>query len=185
LEVFAAWTIPNQVYFARSTDGGLTWESPVQIRGENGNWKRFAKVDADRNGRVHLIWSEVGSVQYTTSATGESGTWTTPDSAMNGNNYRPTLFVDDEHVYIAAKQSIPDRMELMRRELVGDTWYGPYVVKTSIQDEKPSYARLASDSAGRLFIIYEDGISTDPNIAQFFNPDTEYEKNRVTLCRRM
>jgi hypothetical protein len=44
---------------------------------------------------------------------------------------------------------------------------------------------LASGSIGLEDYFSHAAFDTISVVAQFFNPDTEYEKNRVTLCRRM
>jgi hypothetical protein len=49
------------VYFARSTDGGATWSSPVRLNtdpaGPNA-WQWFATMSTAPNGRIDVVWND-------------------------------------------------------------------------------------------------------------------------------
>ncbi|MEZ4648181.1 MAG: T9SS type A sorting domain-containing protein [Candidatus Eisenbacteria bacterium] len=48
---------PLDVKFARSTDGGVTWGSPVRINDDTGsNWQWFGTMSVSPSGRIDVIW---------------------------------------------------------------------------------------------------------------------------------
>ncbi len=52
---------PLDVMFIRSTDGGLTWSSPVRINDDptdNGAWQWFGTMSVAPNGRIDVTWND-------------------------------------------------------------------------------------------------------------------------------
>ncbi|MCD4790338.1 MAG: T9SS type A sorting domain-containing protein [Bacteroidales bacterium] len=49
---------PLDVMFARSTDGGLTWSSPIRVNDDPGNnaWQWFATMSVAPDGRIDVVW---------------------------------------------------------------------------------------------------------------------------------
>ncbi len=49
---------PGDVMFSRSTDGGLTWDVPVQINDDNSvtNTQWFTTMSVAPNGRIDMVW---------------------------------------------------------------------------------------------------------------------------------
>jgi hypothetical protein len=48
---------PNDVHFVRSTDGGLTFSTPVRVNDDPvGNWNWFGTMSVAPNGRIDVVW---------------------------------------------------------------------------------------------------------------------------------
>jgi hypothetical protein len=51
---------PMDVYIARSTDGGSTWDPPVRVNDDavGNNWQWFGTVSIAPNGRLDVVWND-------------------------------------------------------------------------------------------------------------------------------
>ena len=51
-------TDPLDVMFAKSTDGGLTWSSPIRVNDDPGNnaWQWFGTMSVAPDGRIDVVW---------------------------------------------------------------------------------------------------------------------------------
>jgi len=49
---------PLDVMFAKSTDGGLTWSSPIRVNDDPGNnaWQWFGTMSVAPDGRIDVVW---------------------------------------------------------------------------------------------------------------------------------
>jgi hypothetical protein len=54
-------TDPQDIMFARSTNGGLTWSDPVRVNDDpvnNGAWQWFGTMSVAPNGRIDATWND-------------------------------------------------------------------------------------------------------------------------------
>lgn len=76
---------PQDVMFARSRDGGTTWDPPVRVNNDpmaSGNWQWMATMSVSPDGRIDVVWidtresgvSTLGRLYYAQSNDGGS-TW--------------------------------------------------------------------------------------------------------------
>jgi hypothetical protein len=49
---------PLDVKFARSTDGGNTWSSPVRVNDVGTGWQWFGTMSVAPNGRIDVVWND-------------------------------------------------------------------------------------------------------------------------------
>jgi hypothetical protein len=75
---------PMDVMFARSTNGGLSWDSPVRVNDDGeGNWQWFGTMSAGPSGRIDVVWNDtrnsgvenISELFYASSSDG-GATWT-------------------------------------------------------------------------------------------------------------
>jgi hypothetical protein len=81
---------PVNVHFARSTNGGATWNAPIRLNDDVGdNWQWFGTMSVSPNGRIDVIWNDtrssgvanVSELYYTSSSNGGL-TWS-PNVALS------------------------------------------------------------------------------------------------------
>lgn len=52
-------TDPMDVFFARSTDGGVTWSAPTRVNTDvAGNWQWFGTMSVSPDGRIDAVWND-------------------------------------------------------------------------------------------------------------------------------
>ncbi len=86
-------TSPNQLYLARSTDGGQSFIEKLIFTGpSNVNFSHvFPVIAVDHGGGLHVTFSDGKSV-FLTSSKDQGLTWTQPVRVSNGLNTKTTVF---------------------------------------------------------------------------------------------
>jgi len=113
---------PCDVMFAKSTDGGLTWENPVKVNDDTGNnaWQWFGTMSIAPDGRIDAIWLDsrdnfgsVNSSLYYSYSLDQGETWSEnerlsdsfdphigwPQQAKMGDYF--DMFSDDKGAHLA------------------------------------------------------------------------------------
>jgi len=97
--VFIDQNNSNQVYMARSTDGGLTWilKLVYQAATQANLANVFPIIAADRGSNLHIVFSDGHSI-YLTSSANQGASWTLPVRVSNGASTKTALqpWVDAE-----------------------------------------------------------------------------------------
>ncbi len=86
---------PCDVMFARSTDGGLTWDTPVRINDDIGNnaYQWFGTMSVAPDGRIDVVWldtranpGQVSSALYYSYSLDQGETWSTNEKLSGSFN---------------------------------------------------------------------------------------------------
>lgn len=97
------------IYFARSTDNGSTFSTPVRVDDSAGNTDQaYPQLAVDSNGKLHAVWSDYRSgvnyrIYYANST--DNGTTWSPNVMVNysasGGQYVPSMAIDaSNNIYI-------------------------------------------------------------------------------------
>jgi hypothetical protein len=90
--VFVGASSPNQLYVARSTDGGKTFILKLAFDGPSG-WSLtnvFPIIAVDRGSNVHIVFSN-GTNIFLTSSSNQGASWTVPVRINNGTGTKTSL----------------------------------------------------------------------------------------------
>jgi len=180
---------PNYYYFqiryAKSTDGGNTWSSPIDITNES--YSQYAPIIAiDSSNNLHIVWGGRSSespnysqIRYAKSTDG-GNTWSSPVNISNDNNdqYKRVLAIDSSNnlhiVWIGASSASPDYTQIRYAKSTdgGNTWSSPVnITNDNFNQRNPS---VAIDSYNKLHIAWE-GWESDTS-GYYFYPQIRYMK---------
>lgn len=82
----------NQLYLARSTDGGRTWDLKLVYQAPSATslGNVFPSLGIDRGGNLHVAWSD-GHAIYLTDSADHGTTWTVPARVSSGSGTKTSL----------------------------------------------------------------------------------------------
>src|SRR5437773_5459987 len=83
---------PNQVYLAKSTDGGLNWLLKLIYQSSSGTSLQhvFPAIAIDRGGNLHVVFND-GRRSLLTSSRDQGASWTTPVQVNTGANAKTSV----------------------------------------------------------------------------------------------
>jgi hypothetical protein len=83
---------PNQVYLAKSTDGGLNWLLKLIYQSASGTSLQhvFPAIAIDRGGNLHVVFND-GRRSLLTSSRDQGASWTTPVQVNTGANAKTSV----------------------------------------------------------------------------------------------
>lgn len=102
-DIYVAWTtdpVQGEIYFRRSTDGGGSWQSPIQLSASTSGYSRATDLWIDRTNNLHLAYYDnrhgnYGHVFHRMSC--DRGQSWTPEQSLTGGDG----VVDNEYPRIA------------------------------------------------------------------------------------
>lgn len=155
----------SDIFYRRSTDGGLHWSVPVNLsQSPVGTMK--VHVLADPAGRIHVFWEEGGDrwvsdkpvgAMYTLSPDGGL-TWITPTlfTAPEGSPRQITVAVDGQQQILAVWRPFPGDRVFYQTSWDGLTWSEPQPIPNfypvSMQAVFDVYD-AATDSLGHIHLV--------------------------------
>jgi|GEM_PF-2225210 len=179
-DVYVAWADSRaggtDIYFALSSDGGLSFSSNVRVNDVTSNWQNEPEVAVDSAGLVHVIWTD-----------NRNAATTGPDiyyanSTDGGLSFNPSVRINNDAT--GAEQSRPDiaagpdrtvyatwsdpRNSGRGRDIyfstssdLGETWTPNIVVNDDTGLVTQDYPSLAVSPAGNLFLVWMDYRTTN------------------------
>lgn len=154
----------SAILFARSTDGGATFSSPLQVsRGEGSAIE--AHIAADGEGRLSVVWAqEVGEDKHLfySHSTDDGQTFSEPlqlTTAAGTSVSKPLALAYQNVVYVAYQNEAPRRMQVYLRKSEDSGVTFADAVQVSNADNNCGRAHspsMAVDSTGMLHMVWID-----------------------------
>lgn len=187
--VVVAWQRTATIYVARSTNAGAAFEPAIRVSNPASPFfKRLPKVAIDDNGGIHVVWTEgrdhSAFINHAYSpnpagdaAAGDAGTWlrqpalAIPEEleVISGDGYfQPAIVTAGSTVYVAAqnRQSEVTQVSVNSRSISGGFYHTEFVEISSVAlaGANPAYLNMTVDEVGNLYLVYADGVTSNPNI---------------------
>jgi len=148
-----------EIYYKRSTDGGLTWQPAKRLTWNSGDsWG--PAIATDSSGNIHVVWVDStpgnNEIYYKRSTDGGS-TWTTKRLTWNaGGSYSLAIATDTSgNIHIVWVDSTPGNDEIYYKRSTdgGSTWSTKRLTWNAGYSWSPA---IATDSSGNIHIVWED-----------------------------
>lgn len=186
---FTPNAVYSEIYYKRSTDGGVTWPFTKRLTWSLGDSFQ-PQVAIDSNNNIHVTWfdnaSDPGNWDeyevYYKKSTDRGDTWTASKRlTWATKEFRfPNITVDDsDNIHIAWQESKGlGEVYYKKSGDNGNTWTGAKRLTWESGSFWPSrYPDVASDSSGNIFVIYQHqvpkGAHPNPNVEIFFRKSTD------------
>lgn len=175
--LYAAWQDdrngdPADIYFANSTDGGMTWSNPnVRINSDVvGSWQFVPTIAVDSIGNVYVAWEDFRNgdydIYFAMSSDG-GATWTDPNVRIstditNASQRNPTIAANPNgNIYVAWED---DRNAGTSWDIYfanstdsGVTWSDPNIrVNSDSGSDLQRNPSIAVNDTGIVFLTWED-----------------------------
>ncbi|MDE1762929.1 MAG: hypothetical protein KGH88_01610 [Thaumarchaeota archaeon] len=164
----------TNVLFAKSSDGGATFGSPIAITDHNGT-SGIPKIYANQN-HVYLMWEDNGAKNFDVflDVSSDSGnTFGTPVNISNnaGDSGAPQMAIDGNNVYAVWMDDTSGNFDVLFSKSTdgGQTFAKP--VNVSGDTQESGYAQLAV-SGNNVYLVWTNAV-TDKNYDIFFAKSTD------------
>jgi len=163
-----------QIRYAKSTDGGNTWSSPIDITNTSYNQYKPA-IAIDNSDNIHILWRGTSDTYYQIryiKSTDKGNTWSSPIDITSGNYLQlyPAIVIDKAgniHVVWDGRSPLsPTYYQIRYAKSIdnGNTWSSPIDITSG--NYYQYYPAIATDSFNNIHIVWEGESSLSPNYYQ-------------------
>jgi len=176
-------TYDGDIYYQRSTDGGVTWTTSQNLT-QNRGWSWSPDIGVDSSNNLHVVWIDDDftsnqDVCYKKSTDG-GATWSA-GKYLTQSDFNPcgepSIFVDSfDNLHVVASQPYPywivgtdTEILYLKSADAGVTWMGQIINgNNSGYSERP---KIAVDSSGNPHVVWCD--NTPGNYEIYYNQSTD------------
>jgi BNR repeat-like domain/BNR repeat-containing family member len=152
----------NEIYYKRSTDGGVTWTTSQRITWNSGGSNSPA-LASDFSGRLHLVWADETpgnyEIYYKKSADGGT-TWGTNQRLtwiVNGS-HSPDIAVDaSARVYVVWYDEMPEIYDIFFKSSTDSGISWSTSKRLTFTSGWSAYPSLVREPPKQLHLVWEDG----------------------------
>jgi hypothetical protein len=194
--VYVAWEDTRQddrpnIYFAKSTDGGLSFGSDIRVDDTGIEYSRQWRptIGVDRSGEyVHIAWMDdrpggdlLFHVYSATSTDGGESFGAnvlvvdTTGGASTEKQREPSLVVGDDGVVYVVWTDFKDTVHVRFSKSTdhGNSFIGETVVSSHPGSESQNSSSLACDSQGALYVVWRDWMDFPSEHDIYFSMSTD------------
>jgi len=163
--LFLVWrdNLPGnaEIYFKRSTDGGVSWSAPKRLTWSS-SLSHHPAVAADPSGRIHVVWHDDNSgnneIYYKRSTDG-GNTWSSINRLTwnSGESENARITADSgSGIHVIWKDDTPGNSEIYYKRSTdsGLSWTAPK--RLTWNPENSRYPSIAADSGSGIYIVWDD-----------------------------
>lgn len=175
--VYAAWYSDGpgnfEIFFRRSLDNGLTWQSTQRLTNALGN--SFCPRVAASGTNVYVVWEDSGPGNYEIyflRSPDNGVTWQSAKRLTNlsGTSVSPAVAVNGANVYVVWKDDTPGNYEIYFRKSTdyGATWQAKQRLTNYAGN---SFDPRVAVSGANVYVVWED--ETSSNFEIYFRQSTD------------
>jgi Neuraminidase (sialidase) len=159
----------NEIFYSKSTDGGVTWSTPLNVSNNTGSsYSPTVVIDA---GTIRLAWADSTpgnwEIFYSESTDG-GATWSTLVNVSNnaGLSFRPRIAIEGGTIHLAWLDYAPGNGDIFYSNSTdgGATWSSAVNVSNSLGDSNQNVIVI---SAGAIHMAWMD--NTPGNLDIFYS----------------
>jgi hypothetical protein len=163
--IHAVWydrtTGNHEIYYRRSTDGGVNWSGTKRLTWNSGN-SVSPSITIDSADTIHIVWHDRTSgnyeILYRKSADGGVNWSATKRLTWNpGNSYSPRIGVDSsDRLHVVWYDGSPGDMEIFYKKSTngGSSWGGSQ--RLTWNPGGSYHPAVALDSSSNIHIVWDD-----------------------------
>ena len=160
----------RDIFFARGTDGGLTFSDPENIS-ENAGSSERPQISSEGN-NVYVVWQDAtpGNNDIFFARRTDGGlTFSDPEniSENTGNSFLPQISSEGNNVYVVWQDATPIISDIFfaRRTDGGLTFSDPENISENAED---SLAPQISSEGNNVYVVWQDDTPGDDDIFDIF-----------------